>query len=140
MTTFQDFIKSGHVRKTSPDPSLLKSLLATAETDLLFLDPLEINANSARKIISNYYDTLRSIIEALAAKEGFKVYSHEAFTYFLQEKNEQLLAEKFDRYRKIRNKINYYGKEISLEEAKEYKEEIKRTINELNKKYFLKQP
>lgn len=137
MTTFHDFLESGQVRKMSPDPSLVRALLQTADSDLLFLEPLEINSNSARKIMSNYYDVLRSIIEALAVKTQFKVYSHEAYTYFLKEKTELLLAEKFDRYRKIRNKINYDGSDISVEEVREYKEEIKRMILEIKSKYFV---
>jgi len=136
--TFQDFIKKGNVRQSTSDPALVQSLLLTAENDLLFLEPLEINQTSTRKIMSNYYDILRSIIEAIAAKEGYKVYSHEAFTDYLKEKNETILSEKFDRYRKIRNNINYYGKNISVEEVKEYKEDIKLMIQQVQQKFFSK--
>ena len=45
-------------------------------------------------------------------------------SYFLKKENENIFAEKFDRLRKIRNRINYYGNDISIEEVKEYKEEI----------------
>ena len=37
----------------------------------------------------------------------------------------------FDRFRKIRNKINYYGKDISVEEVKEYSEKIELLIKKL---------
>jgi hypothetical protein len=46
------------------------------------------------------------------------------------------MAEKFDRFRRIRNKINYYGSNISPEEAKEYKESITEIINILTNKYL----
>ncbi len=134
----KDFIKKGQVKKASPDLALIKSLVATAESDLKFLKKLQINENSARKIMSNYYDVLRSILEAVSALKGYKIYSHEAFTYFLQEKNENLIAEKFDRFRKIRNKINCYGKNISVEEVKENSAEILNLIRELKKKYLKK--
>ena len=135
---FQDFIEHGLVRKASPDSALVKSLLFTAEEDLKFLESLEITSTSSRKIMSNYYDTLRSILEAIALLEGYKIYSHEAFAYFLKEKGQEILAKKFDRFREIRNKINYYGKVISVEEAKEYSEEIKKMILLLKKTYLQK--
>jgi len=133
---FQDFLNSGQARKASPDIALVKSLIITAEVDMQFLSGLEITDYSARKIMSNYYDVLRSIVEAMSSKEGYKVYSHEAFTYFLKEKGEEALAEKFDRFRRIRNGINYYGKDISVEEAKENSAEIERMIRLLKKKYL----
>ena len=133
---FEDFIGKGQVRKTSKDISLAKSLVRTAYSDLKFLNTIPLNENSARKVIGNYYDVLRSIMEAIAALSGYKVYSHEAFAYFLREKGEVAIAEKFDRFRRIRNKINYYGKDISIEEAKENSDEIKKIINALKLKYL----
>ena len=78
--SFEVFIKRGQVRIASKDISLAKSLVITAKQDLEFLGTLEINETSARKIMSNYYDVLRSILEAVSALDGYKVYSHEAFT------------------------------------------------------------
>ena len=101
-----------------------------------FLKNLPINQTSARKIMSNYYDILRSIVEAISALDGYKIYSHEAFTYFLKEKGEELIAQKFDRFRRIRNKINYYGKNITAEETEENVKEIMRLIQELKKKHL----
>jgi hypothetical protein len=133
---FENFIKTGQVKKAATDIPLVKSLISTSDKDLLFLQASEINENSARKIMSNYYDLLRSILEAICSINGFKVYSHEAFTYFLKEKNEGLIAMKFDKFRKIRNGINYYGKEISIEEVQENKEDILKIIEDLKNKYL----
>src|SRR3989344_485846 len=109
---FEDFIKNRQIKNTIKDMQLAKSLLSTAEQDLEFFKTLPINNISARKIVSNYYDILRSTLEALASLEGYKVYSHEAFTYYLKENVEGDTSRKFERLRKIRNSINYYGKEI----------------------------
>ena len=133
---FNDFIKIGQVKIAAKDKSLAKSLLITSENDLKFLETLEINKISARKIMSNYHDVLRSILEAISSLDGYKIYSHEAFTYFLKEKSEDFIAKKFDRYRKIRNNINYYGKDVSVEEVKEHNVEIKKTIGILKKRYL----
>lgn len=131
---FGDFIKMGQVRRASIDQPLINSLIKSAKKDLEFLNNLEINEGSARKMMVNYYDVLRSVLEAISSLNGYKVYSHEAFVYFLKERGEETISDKFDRFRQIRNKINYYGKEISAEEAKENIEEIKKIIAALIKK------
>ena len=133
---FDDFIKEGKARRASKDTQLSESLVKTSEQDLTFLNKTEITEESARKIMVGYYDTLRSLLEAAAILKGYKIYSHEAYTYFLKEQKEEVLAEKFDRLRRIRNDINYYGKNISIEEVKEHKEEIINIIIELRKKYL----
>ncbi len=133
---FEDFIKQGTVRRASKDKALAESLIKSSKKDLEFLDSLKINENSSRKLMVNYYDVLRSILEAISAMRGYKIYSHEAFTYFLKENGEELLSIKFDRFRKIRNSINYYGKDISIDETKENIKEIKIMITKLIKKYL----
>lgn len=131
---FNEFIKRGIVKKTSIDSQLIKSIIKTSDLDLKFLEDLKINEISARKVFSNYYDVLRSLLEAYALTKQYKVYSHEAFKYFLMEDNEQLLAKKFDRFRKIRNNINYYGADITVGEVNEYKNEIIELINKIKLK------
>ena len=106
------------------------------ETNRKFLDKLKVNKMSARRLMCDYYETLKAIIEAIAALEGIKSYSHEAFTYYLKEKNEEVISIKFDRLRKIRNGINYYGNSISAGEAKEIVEDIQRIICLLKEKYL----
>ncbi len=133
---FKDFIKKELVRRTSKDISLVKSLVNNVKRDIIFLNSLEINENSSRKIMSGYYDSLREVLEAISIMDGFKIYSHEAFTYFLKEKGEETLSIKFNRFRKIRNSINYFGKDISIEETKENIEEIKDMIKNLIEKYL----
>ena len=135
---FSDFIKRKEVRKTEFDPELFKSLVKTAELDLIFLEKVKIDEYSSRKIMSNYYDVLRSLLEAMALRDGYKVYSHEAFTFYLREKEESEISLKFDRFRKKRNAINYYGESVSVEEVKEYSKEMKKIIIELKKKYLAK--
>ena len=81
------------------------------------------------------YECLRQIIEAIALKEGFKVYSHEAYTHYLKDKKEISIAEKFDRYRKLRNGINYYGKAVTTQITKEAIYQINKIIEKLKDKY-----
>ncbi len=131
---FEDYINKKQVKIRSKDVILAKSLLETAQLDLKYLKSLTITEISARKITANYYDILRSLAEALAALDGYKVYSHEAFTYYLKEFVNNDSGNKFDRFRKIRNNINYYGKTIEKEESENIIKSINLLINLLIKK------
>ena len=132
----QDFIKSGKVKRVEVDNSKIKSIKELTEQDLEYLNNQKITTISSRKLIVGYYDSLRSILEAIVLKKGYKIYEHEAYKYLLKEINEESNAEKFDRLRKIRNSINYYGKSISIEEAKEIIGEIKKLIRYFIDKYL----
>jgi|SRR3989344_402167 len=136
---FKDFINDGKVRKATPDRFMAESIIKNTFEDLKFLEQTKLTEFSKRKVVSNYYDSLRSLLEAISLLKGYKIYSHEAFTYFLKEElNQNLLSLKFDRFRKIRNGLNYYGKSIQLNEAKEIIEELKRAINEIKHKFIKK--
>lgn len=133
---FEDFLKDERARKSSPDVSLAKSLYKTAIDDLEYLKTQKINKFSARKLLTNYYDCLRAILESISALDGYKIYQHEAFVYYLKYRKEEANSIKFDRFRKIRNKINYYGENISIELAEDVISEIKRMIDYLIGKYL----
>ena len=76
--------------------------------------------------ISLLYEALRGYLESIALKNGFKIYNHECYTSFLKEiLNMPNKAARFDKLRKIRNGINYYGKTFSLEEGEFIIEELK---------------
>ena len=113
-----------------------KSLLKNSKKDLVFLEELKLTENSVRKITTGYYDVLRSILEAIVALDSLKIYSHEAFTYFLKEKEEEKISFAFDRFRRKRNSINYYGGEISIGACEESIKEMKKMINFLIDKYL----
>ncbi len=132
----QEFIDSKKVRRSEPDKPLAKSLIAMSENHIDTIKPIEVTDKTASTIMSDYYEALREIIEAICAVKGYKVYSHEAFTYFLKENGEGLVAEKFDRFRKIRNSIHYYGKQADKRSVKEDKEEIEKIIGYLKEKFL----
>ena len=98
---------------------------------------LELNKKTAISKISLAYDSLRELLEALSLKKGYKIYNHECYTTFLKEiLNENSKAEEFDNLRKIRNAINYYGKDVSIQNTKnilnrikKLKKQIKNLIN-----------
>ena len=134
---FEEFIRLGKVRKGDPDIALSKSLVKMSRLQLRYADCKPITGENASPTLVTYYEALREICEAICAKDGFKVYSHEAFTFFLKENlHEDRIAESFDRLRKLRNGVNYYGEGVNREEAKAASEEVKKIILELKQKYL----
>ena len=119
------------VKEVTEDTELIESLKKTSINKLNSEEKLELDEVTSNSKLSLAYDSLRELLEALAIKNRFKIYNHECYTPFLKEiLNQTEEAEEFDELRKIRNNINYYGKDISLTDANEV---IKR-IKELRKK------
>jgi len=73
------------VKSISADEELLKSLLKTSENKIISAELLVLNDTTANSKISLAYDSLRELLEALALKNGFKIYNHECYTAFLKE-------------------------------------------------------
>tara|TARA_Y100000310_G_scaffold327446_1_gene393812 strand:- start:1883 stop:2281 length:399 start_codon:yes stop_codon:yes gene_type:complete len=119
-------------KRVSKDPDLISSLTRSSINKLESEKKLPLNNITASSKISLAYDSLRELLEVLALKNQYKIYNHECYTCFLKEVlKENNKAEKFDEIRRIRNQVNYYGKEISIEEAKESLKKIKTLINQL---------
>ena len=133
---FEDFIKDGKVRKSSVDPKLIQSLIKRSEKSLNFLKNLELTEENKEDLFVMYYESLRKIVESIAVSKGYKVYSHEAFTFLLKEIDEETISREFDRCRKLRNGINYYGREINISEVKSSVKIILKIIKDLKNKYL----
>ncbi|MBD3181105.1 hypothetical protein GF312_02365 [Candidatus Poribacteria bacterium] len=70
--------------------------------------------------ISLLYDALREYLESISLEKGYKVYNHECYKAFLKEiLNMPNGADMFDKLRRARNSINYYGRKVSEEEAEQ---------------------
>ena len=109
MKEFDFFLNKGDVKKQRPDYNTARVTFADGIERLRFAKGLVNNAKS-KYVLENAYEALREAADALLYTEGFKSYSHEASIAFLLRKgfNESDVSE-FDRFRKIRNGIKYYG-------------------------------
>jgi hypothetical protein len=117
------------VKKISVDLELVNSLKQTSKDKFASASLLELNETTASSIITLYYDSLRELLEAIAIMQGYKIYNHDCYSCFLAEiLSEKDLSDRFDPIRKLRNSINYYGKRLSLEEAKTIIDDIKESI------------
>jgi len=133
---FEYFIKSGKVQKGAKDHQKAKALTKMSKNNFKTLKTIEINQSSASLVFSSAYESLRQILEAIALTKGLKVYSHQAFTYFLLELGEESVSVMFDRFRKLRNGINYYGKGVSEAVTRQAIKEIEKKMRYLVTKYL----
>ncbi len=128
-------LRSSLAKEVNPDKNLIASLIKSAGKKLEAEEQLPESFPEPK--ISLAYDALRAILEALASSKGFKVYNHEGYVAFLKEVlDESDFGDRFDKFRKLRNAINYYGKEISEKESKEVIKGIRGLIIDLRNKTF----
>jgi len=131
---FDECLKRRIAKEIKEDQELITSLLKTSQNKFDSATKLKLSEITSNSKISLLYDSLRELLEALAIKNGYKIYNHECYTYFLKEiLNESQKGDEFDELRKIRNNINYYGKDISIEEAKEVLNRITRLREGISK-------
>ena len=117
-------------KQVSPDNDMIQALMKSSKNKLESESKLEMGSVTASSKLSLAYDSLRELLEALALKKGYKVYNHECYAAFIKEVlGESEKGEEFDELRKERNSVNYYGKEISEEEANATIERIKKLRN-----------
>lgn len=125
------------VKEVKINENLVNSLINSSKNKLESSNRLELDETTASTKVSIVYDSLRELLEALAIKKGFKVYNHDCFCAFLHEIcQDKTSSLNFDKFRKIRNQINYYGKDVQKEEAKTIIKEIISLINSIINKYF----
>ncbi len=117
MKDFEFFLKKGDVKKQSPDKNLSNATFKDS------LERLELAKNLLQKakpkyILENAYEAMREAADSILYREGYKSFSHEASIIYLIKKgfSEQDIIE-FDRFRKIRNGIKYYGRDCDESDA-----------------------
>ena len=133
---FENSLVNGKAKKVMLNKirasSLLKSSIQAIETAGI----IPLNQNSLKSILRELYEGMREYCEAIGYLRGYKFLDHESIGYFLRDiVKEQSIFMKFDRYRKLRNGINYYGEDIDIETVKEAIIEISKLIKELEKYY-----
>ena len=131
---FENSLIEGKVKKVMPNniraSSLFKSSIQAIETAKL----IQLNQNTLKSVLRELYEGLREYCEAIGYLKGYKFLDHESIGFFIRDiLKEQSLFKRFDRYRKLRNGINYYGEDIDIETLKEAVIEIPIMIKELGR-------
>ncbi len=131
--------KKDLAKKIKPDKDLASALIIASSKKLKSEELLALDETTAESKVSLAYDSLRELLEAIAVTKGYKIYNHECFCAFLKEiLKESYLGDRFNKVRKTRNDINYYGKSMSTKEAESIIKEIKELIRELKTKFLYK--
>ena len=131
---FQFSLNSGKAKKVMPNKirasSLFKSSIQAVET----AKEIPLTVKTSKTILRELYEGMREYCEAIGYLNGYKFLDHESIGFFLRDiLKEQSLFKKFNRYRKLRNGINYYGDDIDVETVKEATSEIPNLVKELEK-------
>ena len=131
---FENSLANGKAKKVMPNKirasSIFKSSIQAIETAKI----IRVNENTLKSILRELYEGLREYCEAIGYLKGYKFLDHESIGYFLKDiLKEQSLSMKFDRYRRLRNGINYYGEDVDIETIKEALTDIPEIVKRLEK-------
>ncbi len=126
LKAFEEFLKSGIVKRRSPDILRARSLLDEAEKRWNFLVELKkkigLSDENANYFIEPSYDILISLIRAKLLADGFSSSgdgAHEAEVAYMQNLNFPEHDVRFmNDLRYFRNGIKYYGREFGSDYAK----------------------
>lgn len=131
---FENSLMEGKVKKVIPNKIRASSLIKSSAQAIETAKIISLSSNSAKTILRELYEGLREHCEAIGYSKGYKFLDHESIGYFLRDiLKEQSIYGKFDRYRKLRNGINYYGENIEVETVREAIIDIPKIIKELEK-------
>ena len=123
---FDECLKKRIAKEVKEDKELIASLIKTSKNKLDSEEELGLSEITLTSKISLLYDSLRELLEALSIKNGYKIYNHECYVYFLKEiMNESIKGDEFDELRRIRNAVNYYAKDVNIGEGKMVLERMK---------------
>lgn len=110
------------IRKKLPDKAKAQSIVAAAERNMLAVERLAIDAVTGPLIATTIYESFRMLGDALLTAEGFEVEGSDHHAEMIGRLTKLNVAASrsvlvLDELRKKRNKINYDGYLLSLEEV-----------------------
>ena len=116
---FEFFLTNGDVKKQSPNKNLAFATFKDGLERIEFAKQL-LHKVKPKYVLENAYEAMREASDAVLYLRGFKSFSHEASIVYLFKEgfNEKDIIE-FDRFRRIRNGIKYYGKDCEISEAEQ---------------------
>ena len=137
---FKRSLEEGYAKEIKKNKNRAKSLVKSSDASIKTAKIIPINEISLKSIFRELYEGFRECCEALGYSKGYKFLDHESIGFFLRDiLNEQIIFKRFDRYRKLRNGINYYGNDIETETVKEAVSEIPKLVQNLQNHYKIQQ-
>lgn len=124
---WKECVKKRIIKDVKEDNNLLKSSRKIAKIKIESADILPDNLYIGK--ITLLYDALRESLECIALEKGYKIYNHECYNAFIKEiLGMSKEGDLFDRLRRIRNGINYYGEMVLEENSKQIIADLKKLI------------
>ena len=135
---FEFFLKKGAVKKQNPNENLAFSTFKDSLERIEFARQL-LHKAKPKYVLENAYEAMREAADSVLYIKGYKSFSHEAsIVYLIKEGfNEKDILE-FDRFRRIRNGIKYYGKDCDLPDAEQAIQLADKIINKIKEKIRFK--
>lgn len=131
---FENSLIDGKAKKVLPNKLRASSLFKSSVQAIETARAIQLNPNTLKSILRELYEGLREYCEAIGYLRGYKFLDHESIGYFLRDiLKEQSAYIKFDRFRRLRNGINYYGEDIDIETVKEAIIELPEMVKGLEK-------
>lgn len=121
---FQEYVDRGNVREMSPDPSQASNLMASAKRKFENMERLGLSEKTATDYLENTYEAVKMLVQAFMALDGYNPYSHEAIIAYGLDHLDLTAEEanRFNKFRKLRNDISYRGDMATIDEAREVRD------------------
>ncbi|MBN2142139.1 hypothetical protein JW711_02295 [Candidatus Woesearchaeota archaeon] len=109
------------LRKREPDRQKIKSLIESAKTTMRIVKSIPLDDTSAALIFRETYESIRQLGDAGWWIQGYETSSHDISMQSLTglDIKEKLKLNRLDRFRRIRNDINYRGFKATITQANE---------------------
>lgn len=134
MTFFEKSLQDGYARKIESDLFRARNLIKAAHETLLTLKEISVKEENCKTLLRELYEAFHQYCEGIGYLQGYKFESHEVIVYYLRDVlGEESISQVFDKYRRLRNDINYYGRDVSLETVKKALQEIPLSLKRLEK-------
>ncbi|MFT4309188.1 MAG: hypothetical protein ACMXYL_01735 [Candidatus Woesearchaeota archaeon] len=131
---FNTKLRRKKIKIIKPDILRANSLVKSSIEALNTANSIPLSDESSKTVFRELYESLREYSEAIGYLHGYKFMDHESIGYFINEKlDEENVYVHFDRFRKIRNSINYYGEDIDISTVKDAKKRVPLMIKSLSK-------
>jgi len=134
----EDCYRKNFIKKTRVDEELIKSLVEMSKIKEDSVKKAKINETNISAYVSMAYDSLREILEALGISKGYKITSHICLGELLKSLIPEFDFVSFDRFRYIRNGINYYGTKVDYLQGKKIIDKMFKMKSDILKKYLNK--
>ncbi len=131
-----DCYKKNFIKKTRIDKELIRSLIEMSKIKEDSVNNAKIDEINISAFVSMAYDSLRETLEALCILKGYKITSHICLGELLKSLIPEFDFNSFDRYRYVRNGINYYGTKIDYKQGKEIILKMFKMKSDIKKKYL----